>query len=55
MAESYKVSLTITVQRESDNFALVDEQIYFNTQTFAKMANLADKFYELITALQKIK
>lgn len=55
MAEIYDIVLAIKVIKASNKEAIVDEESYFNSQSFAKMANLADEFYELITKLQKIK
>ncbi|MDP2366524.1 MAG: hypothetical protein Q8M94_22445 [Ignavibacteria bacterium] len=55
MAETYDIRLAITVIKSSDKEAIVDEETYFNSQSFARLANLADEFYELIAKLQKIK
>ena len=55
MAETYDVVLAIRVLKASSKEALVDEEMFFNGQTFGRMANLADEFYELIAKMQKLK
>lgn len=55
MAETYDIWLAIKVAKTGSKEAIADEQFFFNVLSFSGMANRADKFYELITALQKIK
>ena len=55
MAETYDVVMAVKVLKTSTKEAMVEEEFYFNDQSFAKMANLADKFYELTAAMKKIK
>jgi len=55
MAETYDITISIKVQKTSNKEAIADEMFLFNDQAFSKMADRSDKFYELITALQKIK
>ena len=55
MAETYDITLAIKVIKTSDREPIVDEETFFNNQSFARLANLADEFYELIAKLQKIK
>jgi len=55
MAETYEVTLAIEVVEEKTRKVIAEEKFYFSEQTFAKMANIADQFYELITKLQKAK
>ena len=55
MAEAYNIFLSIAVVKESTQAAEVEEEYRFNNQSFAKMANLADEFYELVAKLQKLK
>jgi hypothetical protein len=53
--ETYDITLSIKVAKTSNKEVVADEMFLFNGQSFAKMADRSDKFYELITALQKIK
>lgn len=55
MAEIYDVAMSVEVKKTGNKEIVTTEYFTFNNQTFAKMANLADKFYELIATLQKIK
>ena len=55
MAETYDVVMAIKVKKNSDKEDIVDEETFFNSQSFARLANLADEFYTLIEKLQKIK
>lgn len=55
MAESYDITISIKVAKVSNKEICTDEMFLFNGQSFKDMANRSDKFYELITALQKIK
>lgn len=55
MAETYDIDLSIKVVKNSTKEAIADETFIFGDQSFKNMANRADKFYELIAALQKIK
>ena len=55
MAETYDILMTIKVVKASDKTPFTDEAFFFNGQSFAAMADRSDKFYELITALQKKK
>ncbi len=55
MAETYDITISIKVAKSSNKEAITDEMFLFNNQSFAKMADRSDKFYELIAALQKTK
>ena len=55
MADTYDITLSIKVSKASNKEVIADEMFLFNGQTFAQMADRSDKFYELITALKKIK
>ena len=55
MAETYGVTLSVQVLKTSNKEVVVDESYMFNDQSFAKMANLSDEFYDLIAKLQKLK
>ena len=55
MAETYSVIMAIRVIKDSSQETIVDEENHFNSQSFSRLANLADEFYELIAKLQKIK
>ena len=55
MARTYEVKMIIRVIDDSTKEVITEEEYLFSSQSFARMANHADKFYELITALQKIK
>ena len=55
MADPYKIVMSLVVQKGESDTDKVEEMFYFPAATFSRMVNLADKFYELITALQKLK
>jgi len=55
VAENYNIAMSVMIQKGEDVSTKVEESFYFTATTFSKMVNLADKFYELITALQKVK
>lgn len=55
MAEIYDITLAIKVVKTSSKETIVEEETYFNNQSFARLANIADEHYELIAKLQKIK
>jgi len=55
MAETYKAILAIQVTKEKTAEVVAEESFFFSEQTFAKMTNIADQFYELISKLQKVK
>ena len=55
MAEVYRVTLGIAVEKGKPEEVIVSEEYFFSDITFSKMANVADEFYELIAKLQKIK
>lgn len=54
MPDNYDVTLSIIVNKEGQE-VLVDEKDFFRDQTFAKMANIANEFYELLAKLKKTK
>ena len=55
MADTYDVSIAILVQAGSNGETIADESTTFNAQSFAKMSALANRFYELVATLQKLK
>ena len=55
MADPYKIVMSVVVQKGETATDKVEEFFYFTAATFSRMVNLADKFYELMTTLQKIK
>ena len=55
MPETYDISISVKILKASNKEALADEDFFFNSQPVAKMANIADEFFELVAKLQKVK
>lgn len=55
MAETYEVNMSIRVMKVSNKEILVDEETFFGAQSFQKLANLANDFFELMIKLKKLK
>lgn len=55
MADEYKIVMSVNVQKGENATDKVEEYFYFTAGTFARMVNLTNDFYELITKLQKVK
>jgi len=53
VAKTYDVTLSIRVTETDKAEAIVEENNIFPKITFAKMANVSDAFYELVTKLKK--
>ena len=55
MPETYDITISIKVLKQSNKETIADEMFFFTDQSFSGMANRSDKFYELVAALRKIK
>lgn len=55
MAADYTVSLAIIVEKGDPPETVVNEGASFSNRTFAKMANIADLYYELVDKIEKLK
>lgn len=55
MAVEYTISMAIVVTKGDPPEAVQDEGVSFSNKSFAKMANIADLYYELIDKIEKLK
>lgn len=55
MADEYTISMSIVVTKGTPAEVVQDEGVSFSNKSFAKMANIADLYYELIEKIEKLK